>query len=225
MQPPATRPIDEDLMDVPAYKRGFFRDRDQAQNWRYLNQGIDRMRNTGANERLAIREIVAAEGGGVPDASDPEAKGPAIAGITAKTLESLKVPGVEPGTLPADLKPWQWGDVYRAYFHREFQKADGYKTLEQIKHPGVSAFVADTSFRTGQPGFALVQQAINTVRKEQGLPTIAEDKIFGSETLDAVNQVSSTRAGRRAFGQELKRLRDIAYPDDDWRTAHFLELL
>ena len=113
---------------------------------------------------------------------------------------------------------------YRAYFDREFARAGGSKTLNQIRHPGVAAFVADTSFRAGANGFGMIQNAVNTVRREQGLPTIAEDKIFGPETLDAVNQVTSAAAERRAFGERLKELRDNEFPKDTLRTNRFLGL-
>ncbi len=218
------RPIDEELADVPAYKRGYFRNQDQAQNWRYFNLGLERMRELGANERFAYREINAAEGGGVPDTSDPGARGPAVGGLTAKTLSELDIPGVAPGAVPTDLKPWQLPHGYRAYFDREFARADGAKTLDEIKHPGVAAFVADTSFRAGAKGLGLIQNAVNTVRREQGLPTILEDRIFGPETLDAINQVTSAAAERRAFAEELRKLRDRARPGEELRTGHFLGL-
>ena len=218
------RPIDEELADVPAYKQRYFQQRDQAQNWRDFNLGLDRMRGMGSNERFAYRQINAAEGGGVPDASDPRAKGPAVGGLTAKTLSQLEIPGVAPDALPADLKPWQLPHGYRAYFDREFARADGAKTLDEIKHPGIAAFVADTSFRAGTNGSEMIQRAVNHVRKKQGLPTIAQDKMFGPETLEAVNQVTSSAGERRAFARELKKLRDVKYPGESLRTGHFFGL-
>lgn len=70
----------------------------------------------------------------------------------------------------------------------------------------------------------MIQEAINKVRKEQGLPTVAKDRIFGPETLGAVNQVTSAAGERRAFAEELKRLRDLKHRKETWRTDHFFEL-
>ncbi len=182
------------------------------------------MRDLGPNERFAYREINAAEGGGVPDYSDPEAAGPAVAGITAGTLSSLDVPGVPPGTMPEDLQPWQWPQAYRSYFDSNLGKAGGGGTFENIGHPGVAAFAADTSFRGGPAGIRMIQQAVNKVRKDQGLPTIGEDDIFGPETLGAVNQVIAAPEDQRAFAEALKKFRDRQYSDETWRTDHFLKL-
>lgn len=219
------RPIDEEYADVPAYKRSYFREYDQAQNWRYFNLGLDRMRGLGPNERFAYREINAAEGGGVPDTRTTDPRGPTVAGIPASTLSELDVPGVAPGTLPQQLKPWQWPHAYRSFVDREFRFAGGHEALDQIKHPGVAAFVADTAFRVGASGFGMIQGALNEVRREQGLPTIRKDNIFGPETSDVLNQVTSSSGERRAFGTKLKELRDKRFPEEKWRTDHFLELL
>ena len=222
--PNLPRPIDEELPDVPAYKQSYFKAHDLLQNWRDFNLALDRMRGLGPNERFAYRQINAAEGGGVPDYSNPNAGAPAAAGITARTLSNLDVPGVDPGTAPQELDPSQWPSVYRAYLDREFAKTGGAATLETIPDPGVAAFVADTAFRGGANGVQMIQQAINRVRRNQGLPTIAADKIFGPDTQDALIQVTAAPEGKQDFAGTLKKIRDARYDTEANRTSHFYDL-
>jgi hypothetical protein len=77
--------------------------------------------------------------------------------------------------------------------------------LDKIGHPGVAAFVADTAFRDGPTGVKMIQQSINSVRKQQGLPTVDDGKFFTSGLTDAVNQINSTPEGNQAFAKDTPR--------------------
>jgi lysozyme family protein len=200
--------------------QGYFRDKDQLQNWRDFNLGIDRMGGVGPNLRRAFREINAAEGGGVPDSSDP--KGPAVAGITLDTLGRYPTPGT--GPKPTDVKPWQWPAVYGAYFDRELADAHGRETLDKIRHPGVATFVADTVFRKGDKGVEMIQRAVNNLRLVNGEARIKKDGKFGPETLDALNRVIAVPEDRQIFAEQLRKSRDTKHPDESRRNRHFYEL-
>jgi hypothetical protein len=162
-----------DLVGVPRWKRDYLlvtnRRFNQADNWTDFNQALGYLPGIGRNEKLAAREIYAAEGGVAPD-------GAAVAGIGRQTLEGLHAAGRlgdwALDTAPQDLTGGQRAEVYRTYMDDVLHRAGGHEALENVNHPGVAAFVADTTFREGG-GTLMIQDAINSTPGEAPLGWMA----------------------------------------------------
>ena len=190
---------------------------------------VNGLSDAGPNAKRSYLETQRWEGD-TPDPRDPGA--PSVAGITLQTLRSLQgqgsLPDVTPGTFPQDLTPDQWASVYHAYADDAFNGIGGHDVLESISHPGVASFVFDSLFREGGPvATNQIQNAINEGLKkvhEAGISTVDDlhpDGVFGSGTRDALNDAIQTPAGREAFAEKLKQLRNDAHPEDIKRDLYF----
>lgn len=189
---------------VPEYKRDYFRNNDQGQNWVDFIQATGFLPQVSTAEKMIYREIFAAEGGNVPD-------GETVAGVTKKILPDLVRTGDLPdsfgGKLPKDLTQQERAQVYRAYMNNAFQHVSGYRTLEEIENPALAAFVADTVFREGAPeGNRLIHKVLN---EALGKRIVSEDAKFRREDVELLNRLTPHQRNR--FAKYLANARAEIY--------------
>jgi hypothetical protein len=194
-----------------------FADTKQKDAWNAMRDAAAGKAQIGEGQRAAYMSIFAAEGG-----MNMDDKSGAVAGLMPGFIEGERKAGRWPAELdhvkaPADLKA---ADVPRAmqhYFDTNLAKIGGAKALDAIPDPRVAAAIADTLYRDGPgKGAKMVQEAIE---KAGGPKDI--DSVFGSRTLDAVQNLSANPDGARRLLDGLFDQKKDRHPEEVARNHHY----
>jgi hypothetical protein len=177
-----------------------------------FNRALDRYPLVSEKEKEAFRSTFMVEGHGK---IDPD--GGAVAGITLRTLDSMRAPDiVDPNKTRRELTYDDAVVIYHVYLDRELAAIGGIKRFEEIRDQRIATIFFDTLFAHGRTtGGALIQDAINDVLgglsdadlKRLGLPAnVGEDKIVGSVVFRALTVLVESGLGQQ-LRQRLKERR------------------